>query len=813
MKKAFARALAAVMLLVCTTVTAWGEPAVLEPVPEADETDLNCMLIAVGKDASPTGYVIVGHNEDDSGRIKMRHGYVEPATWPAGTALPAENGRAAIPQVENTFGFFWSQAKAATGGFSNADGFLNENGVFLVSNSNASSKQSTSDPARLTDGGIEYNLRRVVAERATSARHACEIIIDMVETYGYAPSGRAYTVADKNEIWMVQIVSGKHYVAVRVPDDHVAVMPNHYTVHGLDEYEDILYSDKLVEYAIEMGWYTPAVPGDYSDFDFAYVYQAAGSYKAAANTLRQKYAQAFLLGEVVEDYFPFSVKVDGKVSLETVKAILSYHYEGTVDDPADRRIPPGNAPHDTNIRRICTGATIESAICQFTADPKLTTLWMAFGRPCELPYIPLHPLTGSIPVEIQQMEDPAYELATHLQPNPPLMAYENTGWQEFRNFQGMLEMVYDQHIESVGALIKDYMDELYPANLALVASGDLSAAAQFDQTVTSSALRMLKDYANTVIPVVPLEGGYINRVSPQPVYDLFFTMPGGAQPAESSLRFGMNFLNTSSQYVSPIAGSLTSLGENRWKVSFTTAGLASRAPSAGVYEHIFGGRTTQGEGFTGLLKLQFTDEDILAPTGDLQLATEAHHVKAGDYFTVGTAFVKQMSSNTAVLTYTYDDSLFEYANFVPAEGVTVIDITHAAGSAKVTVAAMNYDLQNVGDLMLHAKPTAKLSNEYQSLSVHIAYVLRNNAWVKSIREDTASVSFTTVGNGGGGQPAVPGDTDGDGLVDLRDLSNIIDMFGVGSTDSQWTIRYVFFDFNNNGTIDISDIAYVAKLIQ
>ena len=82
--------------------------------------------------------------------------------------------------------------------------------------------------------------------------------------------------------------------------------------------------------------------------------------------------------------------------------VQSEHYEGTSEDAATDRAPGGN-PHDTTLRRICTGTTDESLICVFDETPLTTTLWTAFGHPCELPYIPLHPLAG-IPVKIDKME-------------------------------------------------------------------------------------------------------------------------------------------------------------------------------------------------------------------------------------------------------------------------------------------------------------------------------------------------------------------------------------------------------------------------
>ena len=49
-------------------------------------------------------------------------------------------------------------------------------------------------------------------------------------------------------------------------------MPNHYTLHGLNDFPEAYYSPDLVEYAIEKGWYKPRQDGSFEDFDFAKAY-------------------------------------------------------------------------------------------------------------------------------------------------------------------------------------------------------------------------------------------------------------------------------------------------------------------------------------------------------------------------------------------------------------------------------------------------------------------------------------------------------------------------------------------------------------
>ena len=60
---------------------------------------------------------------------------------------------------------------------------------------------------------------------------------------------------------------------------------------------------------------------------------------------------------------------------------------------------------------------------------------------------------------------------------------------------------------------------------------------------------------------------------------------------------------------------------------------------------------------------------------------------------------------------------------------------------------------------------------------------------------------------------LPGDTNFDGVVDLLDFSNMVDWFGIDSNHPEWYDFYVYFDFGNNGRIDIYAIAYVARIIE
>lgn len=403
----------------------------------------DCSSIIVGKNVSETGEVLLGHNEDNGGRLVMPLYIMPRMTHEPGEYIIMEEAAAPIPQVEETWGFMWSETRTP-GGASFSDGFINEWGVAIVSDSCANSNER--DP-ELVDGGIGYGIRRIAAERARSAREAVEIIAELVETYGYNASGRSYQIADKDEGWMMQLVYGKHYAAQRVGDDEVAFIPNRYTIREVDfdDTENYILSPDLITYAIDQGWYTPAVDGDYSDFDFARAYQR--NYQV--NDIRQRNAYRLLLGREIEndEELPFAVTLDRKLGIEDVKEILRTHYEGTSDDLTNGY---ESSPHYTSNRVICTSSTQESSVIQFRDNPDFTVYWRTSGHPCTSPYIPFYLGIEEVPDGFGWI-DPVEGMANHFN-SPPIEDFDynaDRAWWSFMDLQYLADPQYGEVIDEI----------------------------------------------------------------------------------------------------------------------------------------------------------------------------------------------------------------------------------------------------------------------------------------------------------------------------------------------------------------------------
>lgn len=279
---------------------------------------LACTTFVVGKAASGTGRVLLGHNEDDGGQLLVRRGYVPPRTWEAAERLPCEAGRASIPQVGRTQGFYWIEVKAPAGGLSVADAMYNDSGVVVFSNGAGGCVDTGSDAACLTDGGIYYNVRRAVAERAVSARAAVDVITNLVTTWGYvSDNGRNYVVADRDEAYVVELVRGRTFAARRCPDAEVTIIPNCYTIRTLKP-EDVVSDDLRTQ------------P---NGFDFARTFQRPDKFKRASDTRRQALSCRELTGaDWPTDDYPFSVRPSRKIGVADIRNLLEkMRIRSTVD--------------------------------------------------------------------------------------------------------------------------------------------------------------------------------------------------------------------------------------------------------------------------------------------------------------------------------------------------------------------------------------------------------------------------------------------------------------------------------------------------
>ena len=244
---------------------------------KAIEQSGGCFSLVVGKAASADGWVVMAHNEDDYIPQIVNHRKIPRQAHTPDEIVRLDNG-GTLAQAPVTWAYIWSEIP----GLLFSDSYLNEWGVCICSDA----CPSREDQPELTDGGISSMLRRIVAERATTARQGVRIAGELVERFGYAASGRTYIISDPTDGWLFCAVYGKHWVAERVPDDHVALIANTYTVHEINLSDTLNYlgSQDIIDYAVRRGWYHPKAGGA---FDFAAVYADSEAAADARNIGRQ----------------------------------------------------------------------------------------------------------------------------------------------------------------------------------------------------------------------------------------------------------------------------------------------------------------------------------------------------------------------------------------------------------------------------------------------------------------------------------------------------------------------------------------------
>lgn len=223
----------------------------------ADHPAWACYAILVGCKASADGSVLLSHLEQNGGRRILNFRQIPRLRHAPGDEVVLRRG-GRLPQVEQTWSFLWSQNP----GIEYSDGYLNEWGVAVVSDGCRTCEDDYDTLVKkgeIRDGGIGYMLRRLVAERARTAREGVLLAGQLVERFGYADSGRTYAIADPREAWLFAAVRGRRWVAQRVPDDMIVALPNVHIIAEIDlvDSDNFLASPDLISYAVTRGWHDP----------------------------------------------------------------------------------------------------------------------------------------------------------------------------------------------------------------------------------------------------------------------------------------------------------------------------------------------------------------------------------------------------------------------------------------------------------------------------------------------------------------------------------------------------------------------------
>ena len=304
-----------------------------------------CSNVLVTKGASKDGSVMVTYSAD-SHQLYGELYYKPAMVFARGTMLDIyewDSGRylGQIPQVERTY---------------QTVGNMNEHQL-MITETTWGGREELVDPNGIVDYG---SLIYITLQRAKTAREAIQVMTELVAEYGYASSGESFSIADKDEVWILEmigkgskIVKGKNvnkgavWVAARIPDGYISAHANHARIHKfpLKDKENWLYSKDVISFAREMGYFD----GKDEDFSFTEAYAPAdfsalrgceARVWSAFNILGKgmigdKKAEEYLdyaMGYNVKNKMPLYIKPAEKVSMKEVADVMRDHYENTPMD-------------------------------------------------------------------------------------------------------------------------------------------------------------------------------------------------------------------------------------------------------------------------------------------------------------------------------------------------------------------------------------------------------------------------------------------------------------------------------------------------
>jgi dipeptidase len=206
-----------------------------------------------------------------------------------------------------------------------------------------------------TTGIIDYgSLIYLTLQRAKTAREAIRIMGELVATYGYYSSGESFSIADPNEVWILEMIGkgspqikkdkrgkerteynkGAVWVALRIPDGYISGHANQarITTFPLNDPENCIYSPDVISFARQKGYYNDFSFSDtYAPVDFGAARFCEARVWAGFNRVSSgmdKYTE-YAKGYDLKNRMPLWVKPDKKLSVADVMGIMRDYYQGT----------------------------------------------------------------------------------------------------------------------------------------------------------------------------------------------------------------------------------------------------------------------------------------------------------------------------------------------------------------------------------------------------------------------------------------------------------------------------------------------------
>lgn len=266
-------------------------------------------------------------------------------------------------------------------------GNMNEHGL-AISESTWGGREELAGTGTIDYGSLIY----ITLQRAKTAREAIDVMTNLVKDYGYASEGESFSIADPNEVWIMEMIGkgkadkGAVWVARRVPDDCISGHANHSRIHKFPLNDpETLYSPDVISFARSQGYFD----GKDEDFDFsrAYAITDAGALRGCDARVWAFYNK---FADGMDQYFPWVSKGEGevlplwvkpnrKLTADDMKWMMRDHFENT---PFDMTKDIGAGPFEVPYRWRPMSYTVDGR--EYTHERAIATQQTGFSFVAQL---------------------------------------------------------------------------------------------------------------------------------------------------------------------------------------------------------------------------------------------------------------------------------------------------------------------------------------------------------------------------------------------------------------------------------------------
>ena len=291
-------------------------------------------------------------------------------------------------------------------------------------------------------GTIDYgSLIFIALERAKTAREAIKVMDELTKKYGYASEGESFSIADPNEVWIMEVIGkgkddkGMVWVARRVPDGYISGHANHARIHQFPLNDpETLYSPDVIDFAVKQGYYS-GKPEDFS-FSRAYAVYDFGALRGCDARVWSYYNR---FADGMDKYLPWIYKAEGEVmplwikpdkpiSAHDMKWMMRDHFEGT---PFDMTVDIGAGPfkvpyrwrpmsftvdsveyvHERAIATQQTGFSLVSSMNKNRPDAMKGIMWFGVDDANTCVYVPIFNSMTKVPHCLEQGNGDMYNIS------------------------------------------------------------------------------------------------------------------------------------------------------------------------------------------------------------------------------------------------------------------------------------------------------------------------------------------------------------------------------------------------------------------